>query len=63
MRDHYYLTEDGERIPVAKLPIEKIVDLLADGAVKIENADGPGENSENVMERLRIELQIRELNL
>lgn len=63
MRDHYYVTDTGERIPIAKLPIEKIVELLLDGAVEIESSDGPGETSENVMERLRIELQIRELNL
>lgn len=64
MRDHNYLEEDGTRIPVAKLPIEKIVDLLSDGAVRIDNSDGgPGDTSENVIERLRIELLIRELNL
>lgn len=64
MRDHNYLDEDGTRIPVAKLPIETIVDLLFDGAVEIENSDGgPGDTSENVMERLRIELLIRELSL
>lgn len=64
MRDHNYLTESGERIPVSKLPIEKIVELLLDGAVEIENSDGaPGDTSENVIERLRIELLIREHNL
>lgn len=64
MRDHNYITETGERIPVAKLPIEKIVELLHDGAVEIKNSDGgPDDSSENVIERLRIELLIREKNL
>lgn len=62
MKDHNYILEDGTRIPVSKMKIEDIVDILHQGGVKIEDADHQ-EDQENVLERLRIELVIRELNL
>lgn len=62
MKDHNYVDDDGALIPVAQLPTEKIKALIAEG-VEISNADGEIAKPENVIERLRIELLIRELKL
>jgi hypothetical protein len=62
MKDHNYIREDGTRVPVSKMNIEDIVDILHQGGVVIEDEEHQ-ENQENVLERLRIELLIRELNL
>lgn len=63
MRDHNYITPEGRRMPVAEMPTSKIQELLADGEVQIDDSDGYRDPSASVMERLRIELLIRELGL
>jgi hypothetical protein len=62
MKDYNYVTDEGTLIPTAQLTTAKIQELLAEG-VQIVEADGQDANPENVMERLRIELVIRELGL
>jgi len=63
MRDHCMIGENGERIPVSKLPTFTIVEILLEGAVHIEPGQHEKVKSEDVIERLRTELLIRELNL
>lgn len=62
MNDHNYVDDEGNHIPTSRLLTEKIRELLHEG-VQIVSTDGQTPNPESVMERLRIELLIRELNL
>jgi hypothetical protein len=63
MRDHNYIRKDGTRIPVSQMLTAKIQELLADGGVNVINDEGFVDSSHWIMERLRIELLIRELSL
>jgi hypothetical protein len=64
MRDHNYIREDGTRIPVSQMTTDEIVSVLLDGNVQMEHSDGaPTDAVQWVLERLRIELLIRELSL
>lgn len=62
MRDHRYIREDGTFVPVSQMTLEEIHDVLADD-LEIHPEGNPGETEENVRERLRIELLIRNLGL
>lgn len=57
------IDDNGQRIPVSKIPTFLIVQILMEGGVRIEPGQEERIKSEDVMERLRIELLIRELNL
>lgn len=61
MRDYFYITESGERIPVAQMNEVDIDAILFDGDVEI-HADDFGETKEQVLERLRIEKIVRHLD-
>ena len=62
MKDHYFVDEDGSRTPVSQLPKAHILDMLARRDIEIVD-DGSGEIVEDIIERLKIELLIRELGL
>lgn len=62
MRDHSFVDDEGRRIPTADLPTDTIQELLRTG-IEIVGTDGQVANPEDVLERLRIELLIRELKL
>ena len=62
MRDHYYVGKDGSRTAVADLPTPMIHEILRDG-VYVVHKDHPGERTESVVERLQLELFIRERGL
>ncbi len=59
MRDYRYTPDDGPPMLVTKMPTAKIHELLANGIQIVP--DGDNATEENVRERLRIELLIREL--
>lgn len=58
----YVDKETNQLIPAHQLSTPKILELLNDGVYTID-AGGLAEDVESVMEQLRIELLIRELNL
>jgi hypothetical protein len=58
MRDYEYMYEDGRCVKVADLPTQEILDVLAVGVNPLH-----GESPEAIMERLRLELFIRERGL
>jgi hypothetical protein len=62
MKDHNFVDDTGRHIPTAQLPTAQIQELLRTG-VEIVSTDGQVASPESVMERLRIELRIRELGL
>jgi hypothetical protein len=62
MRDYTYLDETGQRVPVARMPTEKIAELLRDGFA-IDEDDGEADAEGCVRERLRLELDIRRWGL
>ena len=62
MRDYRWITDDGRSTPVREMPTSEITGILLDGAVELINP-GPGETSEAIMERLRIELVARSMGL
>lgn len=63
MRDYRYTPDGREPVWVSQMNILDIRDILADGDVCIVARDHPDETAANVLERLRIELLIRELGL
>lgn len=58
MLDYHYVTCDGARIPIAKLPTPVICDLLA-GPLKIVDSDTSRDPVSDVRKRLDLELFIR----
>jgi hypothetical protein len=62
MKDHNFVDDSGRHIPTSELSTEQIQELLRTG-IEIVDTDGQVPNPEDVLERLRIELLIRELNL
>lgn len=60
MRDSNFIMNDGRRIPVSKLSIAEINDLLQSQLVVIDPL--PGETVATVIDRLQIELIIRSLS-
>ena len=63
MREYLFLTDDGRMIPVSEMPTQEIIGILEIGDLQIDYADGNVDDKQNILERLRIELLIRELNL
>lgn len=63
MRDYLFMTDDGRMVPVSEMPKQDIIDILKIGDLRIDYADGSPDDKQNILERLRIELLIRELNL
>lgn len=63
MRDHNYIRDDGTRVPVSQMTDQEIAGVLRDGGVRIHVNDGPPTASEDVIERLKIEVLIRALKL
>jgi hypothetical protein len=62
MRDYFYAPDEGPQVPVSEMMTADIQDILAVSDCVIHNRDG-NETVENVLERLRIELVIRNLGL
>lgn len=62
VKDHNYIKDDGSLVPVSEMDIADIRSCL-DNGLEIHNVDGETPQPEDVMERLRIELLIRELGL
>lgn len=58
MRDYYAAYEDGRQIAVADLPTSEIHEMLRDGIKPLGGDQAPA-----IIERLRLELFIRERNL
>ena len=63
MRDHNYTDERGRKIPVSQMSVKDITGILATGSCQINDSDGYADPVESVIERLRIELLIRHLDL
>lgn len=64
MMDYRFIEDDGTAYTVSTMPTQAIIDILADNACEIlDDADMPGVTSRNVIDRLMIELTIRELQL
>lgn len=63
MRDHRYVPEDGPPQLVSEMSTATIEELLRDGAVEIVHDDGTNTRVPDVMDRLRLELEIRALGL
>jgi hypothetical protein len=65
VKDHNFIREDGSKVTVSEMTIDEILGCLFDGAVHIEQQPGdpPSTTSNSVLERLRIEVLIREKNL
>lgn len=65
MRDHYWIDDEGEKVLISDMPMEVIQDILSTPPDEIEVFQEPtGPVSlEDLFERLRIEIIIRELNL
>ena len=63
MRDYLFVADYGRLIPVSEMPKQDIIDILEVGDLQIYDADGSADDKQNILERLRIELLIRELNL
>jgi hypothetical protein len=61
MRDHVRITDDGQRTPVADMTTEEIQECLQHGVAIREESENT--TAEDVMERLRLELFIRERGL
>lgn len=57
MKDTDFIRDDGSRIPVGKMTNSEILEILQDGCEVIDTTP------DNVRERLKIELLIRELGL
>lgn len=57
MQDHYLVDDDGTRTAIADLPTWLILELLHDGVDVIQDV-----TEDQFMERLRIELVVRELS-
>jgi hypothetical protein len=62
MLDYSYITTDGARIPIAKLPTPVIRDLLS-GPLNIVDSDTSRDLAGDVRKRLDLELFIREKGL
>lgn len=62
MRDHRFVPAEGPAYFVSEMPLHLIPEALRDG-VEVFDPDGPGETAETVMERLRLEVYIRENGL
>lgn len=62
MKDHNYIRDSGERLPMSAMTTAEIEDLLADGDVRLAGP-GPADSKYWIMERLRLELDIRRWNL
>lgn len=66
MKDHRFIKDDGEPLPVSEMSMGDIREILS-GAIEVQIVplpdDPPGVTIEHLMERLRIEVLIRELNL
>jgi hypothetical protein len=61
--DYNYITETGARVPVSRMAMGDILSILRDG-MEISDLDGVVVVTEkDVLERLRIEVLIRELGL
>ena len=58
MLDYNFVTTDGARIPVAKLPTDLIAEMLRDG-VNIVESDTSRDPVNDVRKRLDLELFIR----
>jgi hypothetical protein len=64
MMDYRFFDDDGAVYTVSTMPTQAIIDILADNACEIlDCADVPSVTSRNVIDRLMIELTIRELQL
>ena len=63
MRDYRFTMDDGRTVPVSEMPKQDIIDILEVGDLQIDDSDGNVDDKQNILERLRIELLIRELNL
>lgn len=61
MRDYNYINERGESVPVSQMDKVDIINTITNGCYIIESDNG--ETVYDVIERLRIELTIRELGL
>lgn len=61
MRDHYFVDDRGTRTPVSQLSTEMIRHLLTFG-IEVESME-PGETKQDAIDRLQLELFIREKGL
>lgn len=59
MKDHVYVDENNVSMFVSAMPLQTIQDILVEGLELLDTS----QTIENVLERLRIELLIRSLNL
>ena len=59
MKDHNYIDKNGNSIPVSQMNIEDIKDILSVGDLRIISEGDHSETKEDILERLRIELIIR----
>jgi hypothetical protein len=62
MRDYNFIDEAGGSTPVSSMSTSLILELIQDGFL-IDERDGMIPKSEDVLERLRIELTARSLGL
>lgn len=62
MRDHTFTDDEGRTVLVAQMNTADIHDCLRNGFV-INHSDHPDDNAQSILERLQIEILIREKGL